>query len=220
MKYIFLIFYKYIKRNSHQDIAYDLYIDRGTVSEYSGFVRKAICNYVYTNSEKIGGLNADGTRKIVEIDESLFFKRKYNRGRITVGQWYIGGVERESKKAFVVPVANISAATINHIISEYIEPGCLIITNQWRAYALVLQNNDDHEHRNVYISINFVDPEIPAVHTQTIEGLWSHMKRFLRGKVGISNENYSEYLIQFLWEHKTEKTLRFNTFLLILQINF
>ncbi|KAG0440256.1 hypothetical protein DMUE_1871 [Dictyocoela muelleri] len=110
------------------------------------------------------------------------------------------------KKAFVVPVANRNAATINHIISEYIEPGSLIITDQWRAYTSVLQNNDDHEHRSVNHSINFVDPVGPAVNTQTIEGLWSHMKRFLRGKVVISNENYSEYLIQFLWEHKTEKS--------------
>ncbi|KAG0438143.1 hypothetical protein DMUE_3271 [Dictyocoela muelleri] len=116
------------------------------------------------------------------------------------------------KKSLRCPCCKYKCVDNQSYISEYIEPGSLIITDQWRAYALVLQNNEYHEHRSVNHSINFVDPGDPAVHTQTIEGLWSHMKRFLRGKVGISNENYSEYPIQFLWEHKTEKTLRFYTF--------
>jgi hypothetical protein len=33
--------------------------------------------YAVMSSERIGGLNHDGSRKIVEIDESFFFKRKY-----------------------------------------------------------------------------------------------------------------------------------------------
>ncbi|KAG0438095.1 hypothetical protein DMUE_3307 [Dictyocoela muelleri] len=91
MKTIFLIMYKYIKRSSFQDISYELQIDRGTVSEYAYLVREAICDYMVTTSDKIGGYNADGSSKIVEIDESLFFKRKYNRGPLTDGQWYVVG---------------------------------------------------------------------------------------------------------------------------------
>jgi hypothetical protein len=47
--------------------------------------------YVQESSHKIGGPN-----KIVEIDESKFGRRKYNRGHPVTGQCVFGGVERES----------------------------------------------------------------------------------------------------------------------------
>ncbi|KZR97001.1 Uncharacterized protein APZ42_008350, partial [Daphnia magna] len=36
----------------------------------------------------------------VEIDESKFGKRKYNRGKRVEGVWVVGGVERISGKCF------------------------------------------------------------------------------------------------------------------------
>lgn len=219
MRTIFFIMYKYINRVPLQDISYELSVDRGTVSEYADLVREAICDYIFRNSDKLGGLNEDGTSKIVEIDESFFFKRKYNRGRLTNGQWYVGGVERGSRKAFLIPVQNRNAQTIGQVIAENVLPGTTIITDQWRAYAACLNNNDRYGHRQVNHSLNFVDPEDPAVHTQTIDGLWGNMKRFLRGKNGISKEQQSEYLIQFLWEHMIEKRKRFNVLLTLLKIN-
>ena len=45
-----------------------------------------------TTKTKIGGL---GT--VVEIDESKFGKRKYNRGRMVEGTWVVlDGIERET----------------------------------------------------------------------------------------------------------------------------
>jgi hypothetical protein len=46
------------------------------------------------SSERIGGLNHDGSRKIVDIYESLFFKKKHNKGRIRDEQWYVGDKKR------------------------------------------------------------------------------------------------------------------------------
>lgn len=83
MRTIFFIMYKYINRIALNDIAYELAVDRGTVSVYADMVRDTICEYIIENNEKLGGYNEDGTSKIVEIDESYFFRRKYNRGRIT-----------------------------------------------------------------------------------------------------------------------------------------
>ncbi|KAG0442322.1 hypothetical protein DMUE_0356 [Dictyocoela muelleri] len=43
-----------------------------------------------------------GDQLVVEIDESKFGKRKYNRGHRVRGTWVVGGVERsESRKIFL-----------------------------------------------------------------------------------------------------------------------
>ncbi|GFU56756.1 transposable element Tc3 transposase [Trichonephila clavipes] len=60
-----------------------------TMADWRQFVHEVILNYVEENSQQIGGKDC-----IVEIDESKFGKRKYNRGHFVEGQWVFGGVER------------------------------------------------------------------------------------------------------------------------------
>ena len=57
-----------------------------------------VSEYWFNNQEAIGG---DGI--IVEIDESLVVRRKYNKGRKLVQTWLFGGIERTPKKNIVVP---------------------------------------------------------------------------------------------------------------------
>lgn len=45
-----------------------------------------------------------GVGKIVEIDESLFSRRKSHKGRMLPEQWIFGGISREDKKCFLVKV--------------------------------------------------------------------------------------------------------------------
>ncbi|CAG8708509.1 11650_t:CDS:2, partial [Ambispora leptoticha] len=84
---------------------------------------------------------------IVEIDESKFGKRKYNRGYHVEGVWIFGGVERTpERKMFAMAVDDRSAETLLFLIEENINPG-----------------------------LNFVDP-ITGTHTNTIEGTWNGIK--------------------------------------------
>ena len=55
--------------------------------------REVLCEDIMLNSDKLGVYNTEGARKIIEIDEIYFFKRKYNRGRIKKGEWIIGSIE-------------------------------------------------------------------------------------------------------------------------------
>ena len=57
----------------------------------------------------------------MEIDESKFGKRKYNRGRWQEGHWVFGGIERHTKKAFLVEVPQRDAATLIPIIQHYLQ---------------------------------------------------------------------------------------------------
>lgn len=47
-----------------------------------------------------GRFNQEGTRKIVEVDNILFYKRKYNRGCKTDGKCYVSGIEGGPKRSF------------------------------------------------------------------------------------------------------------------------
>ncbi|KAJ4428335.1 hypothetical protein ANN_24354, partial [Periplaneta americana] len=60
-----------------------------TITDWRQFIDEVVVEYIEVNSEKVGG---DG--KVVEIGESKFGRRKYNRGHFVEGQWDFGGVEK------------------------------------------------------------------------------------------------------------------------------
>jgi hypothetical protein len=107
----------------------ELNINRKTVTRYSELLRNVILEEVESNNDRLGGYDEHGRPKTVEVDESLFFKSKYNRGRNIYGQWYVGGVERGSKKVFLVPVSNRNTDTMIRVIRDYVLPGTTIITD-------------------------------------------------------------------------------------------
>ena len=127
-------------------IGHDLEVHRNCVGKWAGFVRHVIIYYFEINKTKIGGIEENGEQKIVEMDESLFFRHKYNRGVIREGTWYVGGVERGSAKAFIVPVSNRNQTTMAEIIVENVYPGTRIITDQWKAYRAAIKSLWEYYH--------------------------------------------------------------------------
>ena len=55
----------------------------------------------------IGGLGIE-----LEIDESKFGRKKYNRGRYTEGHWVFGEIERITGNAFLVEVEKRDTTTL------------------------------------------------------------------------------------------------------------
>jgi len=143
-------------------------IAKQTVTDWSHFCNDVILDYIQSTTEKIGG---EG--KVVEIDESKFGKRKYNRGHHVEGQWVFGGVERGSGRTFLVAVHDRSENTLIGLIKEWIEPGTTIISDCWAAYRSIPRAGYDH--LTVNHSIGFKNHENDA-HTNTIESTWRHVK--------------------------------------------
>jgi len=162
--------------------------------------------YNLRNSEKLGGPG-----KVVEIDESKFGKRKYNVGRIFQGQWVFGGIERGSKKLFMVAVPSRDTETLLAIIKEWIEPGTTIISDCWKAYNCL--SSEGYRHLTVNHSLNFVDADTGA-HTQNIESNWRAAKAAVP-KFGNRRHFFPGYLARYLFIRRFPNNgQRFHEFLL------
>ena len=79
-----------------------------------------------------GPIGGPGTT--VEIDESKFGKMKYHRGRPIEGKWVFGGICRETKACFLVPVERRDRDTLLPIIRAHILPGTRVMSDLWKAY--------------------------------------------------------------------------------------
>ena len=63
------------------------------MTDWSNYLREVCEQWMLVNNQQIGSLNEDLTAKEVEVDETKYFHRKYQRGRYRDGQWVFGGVE-------------------------------------------------------------------------------------------------------------------------------
>jgi len=111
---------------------------------------------------------------IVEIDESLFVRRKNNASRILSQQWVCGGICRDSNECFVLCVPDRSEKTFLLIIYDRVRVGSTILSDSWRAYNNTKQIGD-YNHSTVNHKYNFVDP-LSGVHTRNVVRMWGSAK--------------------------------------------
>ncbi|XP_064459345.1 uncharacterized protein LOC135369758 [Ornithodoros turicata] len=170
---------------------------------------------------KIGGRG-----KIVEIDESLFGKRKYHRGRVRKGHWVLGMVEREVNpnakrkggklRVVVCPNNKRDKATLIPLIRRYIKRGTTIITDCWGGYRNLETLGENPEqwrrrgrrkyytHKVVNHRVEFVTGPNREVHTQTIESTWRVLKRSLH-RGGPQRKDIQRYLDEQLWRRHVQR---------------
>jgi transposase-like protein len=156
------------QRAEQQSIEKQIGISNHAAVDWASFCREIVFDAMILNRVPLGGPG-----KTVEIDESKFGKRKHHRGHHVKGQWVFGGLERESGRVFMVAVDDRTRATLLPIIKDWILPGTTIISDCWKPYDTL--NQEDFDHLRVNHSISFKDP-VTGAHTNAIESSWRHAK--------------------------------------------
>ncbi|CEF61502.1 Transposase, ISXO2-like domain-containing protein [Strongyloides ratti] len=156
-KTISFIYYWAHKQSSVEDMKRELDLNAGTVVAWNSYLRE-VCFYIEKKKEnKIGGKGLT-----VEVDETLFSRRKYSCSRILPQQWCFGEICRETKKYFVEPVANRASKILIKVLKRRVAIETLIISDMWRDYSQV--SDSAYEHLKVNHKYNFVDP-LTIAHT-------------------------------------------------------
>ena len=121
-----------------------------------------------------------------------------------------GGICRNTRSCFVVPVQNRNRDTLLTIIKDRILPGTTIISDCWKAYDCL--ESEGFKHLTVNHSYNFVDPDTGA-HTNTIERQWREIKRKVP-VFGRKKAHYVGYLATALFKMKhADVKRRFHVFI-------
>ena len=159
-----------------------------TIVDWRHFCRDICAEYFINHPQVIRGPG-----HVVEIDESCFEKRKFNRGRILrQQQWVLGGVDIQTRQCSLVCVDRRNVPTLISIIQQYILPGTTIRSDEWAAYS-ALRNDPNYIHRTVNHSVHFLDPTTGR-HIQNIENTWMRAKMKQKKQCGVHRSLFDSYL--------------------------
>ena len=191
------LLYWWTKNDCQETVSKEVGVSRMTVIGVFGFCRSVCVRVMEAHPPDLGGPG-----KVVEVDESVFASRKYNRGRMLQTQWVLGGIERGSGDCFLVVVPDRTADTLLPIIADHVSPETRIITDGWASYRQL------PNHAAVNHSLHFVDPNDRLVHTNTVERLWRSAKEFLRLRRARGEpEALQANLHEFLWRRHHKNRL-------------
>lgn len=191
---LFFIYFWAYDECSVKKIKRELSWQTEAIVNWRSYMREICGLKIESLSTMIGGIG-----HTVQIDESLFVRRKYNRGRLTSQQWAFAGIDDITKECFIVCVDRRDASTLLPIIVEKIAPGTTIVSDLWGAYNTI--ENFDHNHLTVNHSLNFVDP-VTLAHTNRVENLWMRAKRRNKRECGTRTDLLNSYFQEFIWRSR------------------
>ncbi len=152
-------------------------------------------------------------------------RRGSKRGRPTAGASHktcvVGVVERntEERKGRVLCMTSESAsqANLRKIAAEKILPESTVFTDDWTGYnGLAEVGNYTHKRINHAEKIYVVTDGVHSIHTNTIEGFWSLVKRGIGGVYhAVSKKYLQSYLNEysFRYNRRDKGNLLFNEIL-------
>ena len=135
----------------------------------------------------------------VEVDETYFGgRRKYGRGRPMVGdktKTAILGIVQRKGKVIAKTIDSVNAENLVGNIHKYVLPESTVYTDELNAYNTVGAGRR-YNHRRIHHSSGVY--VIGDIHTNSVEGFWSLIKR---GIGGVYHSVSQKYLQTYLDEY-------------------
>jgi len=136
---------------------------------------------------------------IVEADETYIGgKQKGKRGRGAANKTPVIGIAERDGEVKAIVAENTKASTIIPFIKENVEQGSEVMTDEYLSYTSVSMNGFQHSTIN-HSSGNYVNG---IIHTNTIEGFWSQLKRSINGTYhSVSPKYLQSYVDEFAFRY-------------------
>jgi len=149
----------------------------------------------------------------IEADETYIGgRRQGKRGRGAAGKTIVAGVVQRKAKVSASVVPDVKSATLLPMIQEKALAGSTIYTDEMPSYnrleRMGYAHGTIHHANKVYVNGD--------IHTNTIDGFWSLVKR---GIVGVYHSVSPDYLqsyvneYSFRYNHRNDEQAMFRTFL-------
>ena len=153
-----------------------------------------LCHRIRHAMSEVSAEQLDGT---VEVDETYVGGKVRGKGRGYVGNKAIvvGVVQRKGEIRLQVVNAN-DRATLDAVIEKHASVADRVFTDEWAAYKGIADADTVHE------SVNHKAEEWVRgdVHTNTVEGVWSLLKRSIVGSFHrVSVKHLDAYLDELEW---------------------
>lgn len=162
--------------------------------------------HLIRNLMKDGNLCLSGT---VECDEAYIGgKRRLEVRKTDRNKTPVFGIVQRGGKVHAEPVETVGEFSLHPIIRKRVKRNTRIITDGFRTYNC-LDTDIRYRHKSVnHSKWEYVRKEgRTKIHTNTIEGFWSHLKRGINGThLFVSKQHLSKYVSEsaFRYNHRNE----------------
>jgi transposase len=156
-------------------------------------------------------------RKLGRNGRRRRLKGQRGRGTLEQDKPPIFGLFQRNGDVAIQMVPNVQQTTIRPIITDIVQPGTLIFTDEYDIYGRLLEWGYAHKTVN-HSQGEYARDEDPApavggrcgdgfheVHINTLEGFWSLLRSWLRPHRGISQEKLPLYLGFFEFAHNVRR---------------
>jgi transposase len=116
----------------------------------------------------------------------------------------LGVVGRESGEVRLAVAHHSTRAALQPTVEAWTCVGCKVDTDEWVAYDLLpetgrVREKVKHSRPNPEYARDDDGDGVREVHCNTIEGIWTGLRNFLRTFRGVSKRYLSQYVAMFEW---------------------